>query len=263
MYPYGAQITQRRRFRVFAAWLTLLAAIAPAHSQTALASPPPSANLTSAQTALTSAQIVDEMLRRNQARAAGLKHYKSVRHYEVIYTGYATKIGAKLVVEADYDATSGKTFRVVSQSGSRMLVDKVLKRLLESEKDAAGDKNSTALTPANYKFRLIGIENLAGRPAYILEVEPHVDSKYLYRGRIWVDAADFAVARIEARPARNPSFWISSTAISHQYTRTDGFWLPAQNRTESKVRVGGTAVLTIDYGTYQVAREATIAAGGS
>jgi hypothetical protein len=263
MYPYGAQITQRRRFRVFAAWLILLTAIAPADPQAALFPPPPSANLTSAQTALTSAQIVDEMLRHNQARAAGLKHYQSVRHYEVIYTGYATKIGAKLVVEADYDATSGKTFRVVSQSGSRMLVDKVLKRLLESEKDAAGDKNSTALTPANYKFRLIGIENLAGRPAYILEVEPHVDSKYLYRGRIWVDAADFAVARIEARPARNPSFWISSTAISHQYTRTDGFWLPAQNRTESKVRVGGTAVLTIDYGTYQVAREAPIAAGGS
>jgi hypothetical protein len=263
MYPYGAQITQRRRFRVFAAWLTLLAAIAPAHPQAALFPAFPSASPTSAQTALTSAQIVDEMLRHNQARAAGLKQYQSVRHYEVIYTGYATKIGAKMVVEADYDAISGKTFRVVSQSGSRMLVDKVLKRLLESEKDAAQDKNSTALTPANYKFRLTGIENLAGRAAYILEVEPHVDSKYLYRGRIWVDAADFAVARIEARPARNPSFWISSTAISHQYTRTDGFWLPAQNRTESKVRVGGTAVLTIDYGTYQVAREAPIAAGGS
>jgi len=263
MYPYGAQITHRRRFPVFAAWLILHAAIAPAHPQTALSPPPTSASLTSAQAGLTSAQIVDEMLRHNQARAAGLKHYQSVRHYEVEYKGFSAKIGAKLVVEADYDAVSGKTFRVVSQSGSRMLVDKVLKRLLESEKDAARDKNSTALTPPNYKFRLTGIENLAGRPAYILEVEPHVDSKYLYRGRIWVDATDFAVARIEARPARNPSFWITSTAISHQYTRTDGFWLPSQNRTESKVRVGGTAVLTIDYGTYQVVREAPIASAGS
>ncbi len=262
MHPYGAQITHRRRFRVLAALAVLLTAIATAHPQTVAPSPSTSASLTSAQ-ALTSAQIVDEMLRHNQARAERLKHYQSVRHYEVIYTGYSTRIGAKLVVEADYDAVSGKTFRVVSQSGSRLLVEKVLKRLLESEKDAAKDKTSTALTPANYKFRLSGIETLAGRPAFVLEVEPLVNNKYLYRGKIWVDAADFAVARIEARPARNPSFWISSTSINHQYTRTDGFWLPAQNRTESKVRLGGTAVLTIDYGTYQVARVAPIAAGGS
>jgi hypothetical protein len=263
MHPYRAHVIHRHRFRVCAAWAILLAAIPAAYPQSALTSSTTSASRTSAQAALTSAQIVDEMLRHNQARADRLKHYQSVRRYEVNYTGYSARIGAKLVVEADFDAISGKTFRVLTQSGSRMLVDKVLKRLLESEKDAAQDKNSTALTPANYKFRLAGIESLAGRPAYILEVEPFVDSKYLYRGRIWVDAADFAVARIEARPARNPSFWISSTAINHQYTRADGFWLPAQNRSESKVRVGGTAVLTIDYGTYQVVREAPVAGGGS
>ena len=30
-------------------------------------------------------------------------------------------------------------------------------------------------------------------------------------------------------------------------------WLPHQNRSESKIRVGGTAVLTIDYGVYPIA----------
>jgi hypothetical protein len=97
----------------------------------------------------------------------------------------------------------------------------------------------------------------------VLEVEPLTDNKYLYRGKIWVDAADFAVAKIDAEPAKNPSFWISSTAINHQYERTNGFWLPAQNRSETKVRVGGTAVLTIDYGKYQVTAEAPAAGGGS
>ena len=212
---------------------------------------------------MTSAVIVEQMLRHNQARADGLKHYRSIRHYEVEYKGYAAKIGARLVVEADYDAVSGKSFRIVSQSGNGLLIDKVLKRLLESEKDASQDKSSTALTPANYNFTLIGTENIGGRPAYILAVEPLVDSKYLYRGNIWVDAVDFAVARIQAQPAKNPSFWISSTAVNHQYTRIDGFWLPAQNRSETKVRVGGTAVLTIDYGTYQVTPETRVASGGS
>lgn len=240
----------------------LLMAALPAFAQTALPPPPATATLTSAQAALTSTQIIDEMARHNQARAEGLKHYQSVRHYAVEYKGYAAKIDATLVVEADYDAVSGKTFRIVSKSGSNLLVDKVLKRLLDSEKDAEQDKGSNALTPANYKFRLTGIENLANRPAYVLDVEPRVESKYLYRGKIWVDAADFAVARIEAEPAKNPSFWISSTAINHRYSKTDGFWLPAQNRSETKVRVGGTAVLTIDYGTYHVVPESPLAGGG-
>ena len=37
-----------------------------------------------------------------------------------------------------------------------------------------------------------------------------------------------------------------------QYTGglAGGFWLPGHNRNESKVRVGGKAVLTIDYRAY-------------
>ena len=165
-------------------------------------------------------------------------------------------------VEANYDSASGKSFRIVSQSGSGLLVDKVLKRLIESEKEAGMDNKSTALTPANYKFRLEGIERVAGRPAYVLDVDPLVAAKYLYRGKIWVDAADFAVAKIDAAPAQNPSFWISSTAIHHQYAKTGAFWLPDQNRSETKVRIGGTAVLTIDYGAYQVVPESPDAGTG-
>ena len=223
--------------------------------QTAISAPSSTATLTSTRPPLSSTEIVDEMLRHNQVRADELKHYQSTRHYAVEYKGYSAHIGAALVVEATYDAATGKTFRIVSQSGNGLLVDKVLKRLIESEKDADHDRGSTALTPANYKFTLAGIETVDGRPAYALQVEPLINNKYLYRGKIWVDVADFAVARIEAAPAKNPSVWISSTAINHQYTRTDGFWFPAQNRSETKVRVGGTAVLTIDYGKYQVEEE--------
>jgi hypothetical protein len=241
--------------------LAIVLAVGAVHAQTARSSSPADASLTSAKAALTSTEIVDQMLRHNQTRADELKHYQSMRHYEVDYKGYEIKLGAKLVVEADYDAVSGKTFRIVSQSGSSLLVDKVLKRLVESEKEAQQDKKANDLTPANYKFQLTGIEKVADRPAYVLQVEPLVDSKFLYRGKIWVDAADFAVAKIEAEPAKNPSLWISSTAINHEYVKTDGFWLPAQNRSESKVRVGGTAVLTIDYGTYHVVPETALAGG--
>lgn len=212
--------------------------------------------------ALSADEIVSQMQRHNQIRADDLKHYQSLRHYEVRYKGLAT-IAAKMDVEAKYDSASGKSFRIVSQSGSGFLVDKVLKRLIETEKEASSEKKSTALTPANYRFRLEGMDSVAGRPAYVLDVDPLVPTKLLYKGKIWVDVADFAVAKIEAAPAKNPSFWISSTAIHHQYSKTEGFWLPEQNRSETKVRLGGTAVLTIDYGTYQVVPESPTVGGGS
>jgi len=131
----------------------------------------------------------------------------------------------------------------------------VLKRAVDSEKEASRDKRSTALTPANYRFRLVGSESLGGRPAYMLDVEPLVASKFLYRGRIWVDAADFAVVKMETEPSKSPSFWIARTQIHYTGAKTDGFWMPQKVRSETRVRIGGTAVLTIDYGSYSFSTE--------
>jgi hypothetical protein len=160
-------------------------------------------------------------------------------------------------VEYHYNAASGKSFRIVTQSGSKMLCEKVLKRAVESEKEASQDKAAMALTAANYRFRLVGSENVGGRPAYVLEVEPISPSKFLIRGKIWVDAEDFALMKVEAEPAKNPSFWIARTRILQTYAKTGEFWLPERNRSESKVRIGGTAVFTIDYGTYRTESKAT------
>jgi len=211
-----------------------------AHAETASAVP------------LSSAQIVDEMQLHNQARMAGLKHLKSLRRYRVEYRGFSALIEGSMEVEYNYDPATGRTFRIVSQSGSKFLCEKVLKRAVESEKEASRDTGATALTAANYRFHLVGSESLGGRPAYVLDVEPLVESKFLYRGKIWVDAADFALVKIEATPARNPSFWISRTLIQQSFAKTGDFWLPERNRSETKVRIGGTAVFTIDYGTYQI-----------
>jgi len=189
-------------FRFPAVVCLLLWAGTLSHPQAAAPVTPANATLTSVQPSLTSSQIVDEMLRHNQARAQELKHYESERNYAVEYRGYKAHIAATLVVDATYDSSTGKTFRVVSQSGNGLLVDKVLKRLVASEQDADHDKSSTALTPANYRFTLVGVDTLDGRPAYVLEVEPLVESKYLYRGKIWVDASEFAVAKIAASPAK-------------------------------------------------------------
>ena len=200
---------------------------------------------------LTAAQIVYEMQSHNHARTEMLKDLQSIRHYQVEYRGFSAVIAAKMEVAYHYDAASGKSFRIVSQSGSKMFCEKVLKRAVESEKEASQDKAATALTAANYRFHLVGSENVGGRPAYVMEVEPISPSKFLIRGKIWVDAEDFALVKIDAEPAKNPSFWIARTRILQTFAKTGGFWLPERNRSETKVRIGGTAVFSIDYGMYR------------
>jgi len=201
---------------------------------------------------LSPSQIVERMQQHNQAQAERLEHYQALRHYAVEYRGFFRKVAATMDVEVTYDASSGKSFQIVSESGSGALCQKVLKRALDSEKEASLNKEATALTEANYSFRLLGSENLNGRPAYILYVEPVAQSEFLYKGKIWVDAEDYALAKLEVQPAKNPSFWISRTSIHHTYAETDGFWLPEYNRSVTKIRIGGGAVMTIDYGIYQV-----------
>jgi hypothetical protein len=89
---------------------------------------------------------------------------------------------------------------------------------------------------------------------YVLTVEPKNKSKYLYRGKVWIDGTDFAVTRIDAEPAQNPSFWTKKNDIHHEYTKVGDFWLPKRNESVSYIRLGGRATLTIDYDNYRVSR---------
>jgi hypothetical protein len=212
------------------------------------AAPPPS---TAPAAHLTAAQIADQIERHNRLRNGRLASYRSIRHYQVEYKGLS-HIEATMEVEVSYEAHTGKSFRVLSQTGSRSLCDKVLRRALESEQAASKLPEATALNQTNYAFTLVGLEPVGGRSAYVLDVEPRRASKFLYRGRIWVDAAEFAVMRLDARPAQNPSFWISRTQIEQTFAPEGEFWLPRHNRSETHVRIGGVAIFTIDYGEYQI-----------
>jgi len=159
-------------------------------------------------------------------------------------------MSADMHVKAIYTLGSGKTFQVIDESGSHFLLDHVLKKLLETEQ---GDSRQpkAALTPSNYDFEFQTKTSDNGRAVYVFAVRPKAKNKLLYRGRIWVDSEDYAVTRVEAQPAENPSFWIKKTDIHHIYAKSGEFWLPETNRSESKIRLGGHALLTIDYGRYQ------------
>lgn len=204
-----------------------------------------------APAALSVDQIVARLTEANKRRRDDLEGYKEERHYSVTYHGFPADLSAKMAVEVTYEAPETKNFRILSQTGSKLLADHVLKKLLTTEEAAARDPRETALNTENYGFTLLGEELVGNRPCYKLQVTPKGDSKLLYQGTVWVDADDYAVTKIDARPAHNPSFWIRSTKIHHIYAKTGPFWLPEHNESDTDVRFGGRAVLTIDYGTYQ------------
>lgn len=193
--------------------------------------------------------IVQCMVAQNARRAHDLHYLSSQRHYHIDFHGLGRSMTADMHVQATYVAGSGKTFRVLDESGSHVLINHVLKKLLETERDDS-HQQASALTPANYRFDIKRETNEDGHRLYVVDVDPKAKNKLLYRGTIQIDAQDCAVTSVEAEPAENPSFWIRNTQIHHVYSKDGEFWLPQSNRSESKVRFGGTAILTIDYGTY-------------
>jgi outer membrane lipoprotein-sorting protein len=204
---------------------------------------------------LSAQQIASRLAENNRKRQLGLQSFTGQREYHLLYTGFPGRHEANLVVDVKYEAPADKKFTIVSQSGSGVIVNRVFKKLMETEQEAldADSQRHIALNEENYKFELLGQEDLDGRASYLLRVSPRKQNKLLYRGKIWVDAADFAVARIEAEPANKPSFWISNTAIHLRYCKIGDFWLPQLNRSSSDVRLGGHAVLSIEYRDYKVA----------
>lgn len=194
------------------------------------------------------------MVRRNLERAKALGTVQGTRVYRLEYHGFPVSRGAEMVVDVKYHSPAMEEFTIRSATGSNLLIEKVFKKLLQKEKEALIPENQSriALNNENYIFTLAGQENTPGGSYYILSVEPRTKSKLLYRGRIWIDAEDFAVARLEATPAVNPSFWIKGSKVEQVYLKVADFWLPASNRSTSNTRLGGSAVLTIEYKDYQV-----------
>jgi outer membrane lipoprotein-sorting protein len=207
--------------------------------------------------------VLTKLAERNAQRAAALQEFEGTRIYRMQYRGFPSDRDAEMVVKVKFHAPNSKEFRVVSQNGSKFVLDHIFRKLLDGEEEASADdiRHDMALTRENYDFELAGFEPDAAGGHYVLNLVPKTKNKFLYRGKIWVDGKDFAVVRIEGEPAKNPSFWIKKTEIAHSYKKVEDFWLPAENHTESSIRLGGKAILFIEYQDYKIikAKPANIA----
>jgi hypothetical protein len=214
----------------------------------------PASNSSFSSSPLSKDEVVDNLVRRNQERTQALLRSESTRIYHLTYRGLGGNHDAEMTVEATYESPATKNFKIIDQSGSKVILNRVFKKLLEGEQEAAEPEIAarTKLDRENYDFQLAGFEPSERGGQYVLEVTPKSTSKFVYHGRIWVDAADFAVTHIQAEPAQNPSFWTKKNEIRHDYKKFGDFWLPVKNESVSYIRLGGVATLTIEYKDYRV-----------
>jgi hypothetical protein len=210
--------------------------------------------------ALTAEEIVTQVMAHDRARQAALDGYQSQRTYRMEYKGPVGERHAEMVVRMEFSAPDQKRFTVLSESGSTIFCNQVLRRLMEGEQEGALEENHqrAMLSPANYRLHLVGTEVVDGSNAWVLDVSPRSASRFTYKGRVWVSMADFAVVRIVGSPARNPTWLMAGARFDYRYGHDasgpgEAFWLPRRSVTVSHLRIGGEITLTVDYGSYQIA----------
>ena len=195
-------------------------------------------------------EIVARMMAHDSERQASLHGYTAYRRYVLENRNHHKQ--AEMLVRMTCGEDGSKRFEVVSEDGWGGARKHVFPRLLEAEIDAArpGLRDRSRITPENYTFEMTGTEDVRGRLAYVMSIEPKTQNKYLARGKIWVDADDYAIVRIEGEPAKNPSFWFKSVHFVHEYDKNGLFWFPASDRSVTDVRIFGATEMSIEYFNY-------------
>jgi len=203
----------------------------------------------------TADEVVANMYAHDTLREAASGGYTGSREY--VLENHKFQKRSRMLARVKCDPTGTKQFEVMSEDGWKSANKHVLRPMLVTESDSSrpDTRPRSRITADNYTFRMIDAEPLDGRKAYVIEAIPKREDKSLFRGRIWVDTEDYALARVEGEPAKNPSFWTRKVHFVQQYHKTGDFWFPMLTTSVTDARIFGTTDVNIRYFDYQPASE--------
>jgi hypothetical protein len=146
----------------------------------------------------------------------------------------------------EYSPATGFSYRITAEGGSDQLRDKVLRKILEGEREAVakGEIGRATLAPCNYEFQPAGVDD-AGLAAVLLS--PRRKEHMLVDGTMFLRPVDGELVRVQGRLAKSPSFWVKSVDIVRSYDRINGAVVPVALDTTAQVRMFGTATLRMTY----------------
>ena len=183
--------------------------------------------------------IVSKMMSVQQGDQAMLRAYTVKRNYQLMDKQEQPK--GQLVANITVLPPNQKQYNIESSSGG--LGGKVLRDIVQKETEAPKEAERKELSPENYDFQLVGTELVDGRDCYVLSINPRREEKDLIRGKVWVDAADYRIHRVEGNTVKSPSWWIRDVHILMLFASVDGMWLHTFTQAVADVRFKGKYVM--------------------
>jgi hypothetical protein len=194
-----------------------------------------------------SVAIADNSIRQFLARDHTPRAYKAARRLEAANgdrTGWVEAV-------TEYSQRGGFTYHVTSEGGSDYIRNKVLRGILDGERNAilAGEAAVSALADANYIFEPDGVD---ANGLATIRLSPKRKERMLIAGMMFLDPDDGALVRLQGRLAKSPSFWVKSVQIVRSYKRINNVVLPVELETNARLRMLGPATLRMTYAYLEI-----------
>jgi hypothetical protein len=161
----------------------------------------------------------------------------------------------------EYSPSTGFGYQVTSEGGSGYIRSKVLRAVLEGEREAIarGEIARSSLGQTNYTFQPNGVD--ADGLAQVL-LSPRRKDRVLVSGTMFLQT-DGALVRLQGRLAKSPSFWVKNVDILRCYERIAGVVVPVSLDSKAEVRLVGPATLRMTYSYSEIdGRRVTSPSGG-
>ena len=190
------------------------------------------------------------------ARIDGIPGYTVTEHYAVYRNKDEEHPVAEMTVKTTYKQETGKSYSIVSQSGSEIIRRLVLGTILDNEQriNQPGTREGSWLTSANYVMKLKpgGTQRLDGRECLVLDITPKRKTPYLIEGTIWVDARNYLIVQLQGTASKSSSVFTGATQMTRQYSTVNGFAMATHARATSDSFLFGLTVVKIDYQGYEI-----------
>jgi hypothetical protein len=186
------------------------------------------------------------------SRDENLTSYTVTEHYSVFRNQEKVHPAAEMTVKTTYEKDKGKSFAVLSESGSELLLKQVLGRVLDSERAATQPANRAhaLITSANYTMHVKGGEVVDGRNCIALSIAPRRSDPYLFLGDLWVDAQDYSIVQLAGVASKSPTMLAGPTQVARQYSAVEGLPMASHATATSASWLLGQTTIEIDYTGY-------------
>lgn len=188
------------------------------------------------------------------ARDESLLQYTVTERYRVFRNGEKLHPAAEMTVKTTYRKDAGKTFVILAQNGSDLLLKEVLGRILDSERlmTQPANRSQVVLTSANYDMRIEEQAIIGDRPCTVVAINPRRSSPYLFRGKIWVDAEDGSIVKLDGIASKSASVLTGPAEVSRQYVKMNGLPMATHAAARTASWLLGQTVIDIEYSDYQM-----------